>query len=154
MDLHASATMFEASTWLQSASTALLGLMRGNRPDLSAQTAMQWAGSFLLTMDWEQGRHAASASDALAMQATTARPTFYATLMKVKPLFHDFGLSGRDELVRFLRSLYGVLSAGGESGEKLDQKQLKAGAALLHELSAGLLLLISQESSSAPSTRL
>lgn len=154
MDLNASATMFEASTWLQSASTALLQLRSGHRPDLSAQHAMQWAGSFLLTMDWEHGRHAASTSDSLAMQATAARPTFYATLMKVGPLFRDLGLGGREELMSFFRSLYETLAAGGESGSALSQQQLKAGAALLHELSAGLLLLISQDGSSASSTRL
>ena len=154
MDLHASATMFEASSWLQSASTALLELVRGNRPDSSAQSAMQWAGSFLLTMDWEHGRHAATASDSLAMQATAARPTFYATLMKIGPLFKDLGFGSRNELMQFYRSLYEVLSEGGESAEDLDARQLRAGAVLLHELSAGLLLLISQDHSSASSTRL
>jgi hypothetical protein len=131
--------------------------MHGRAPDAVAQDALRWAGNFLVTVDWEHGPAsggAASMTDSFAVQATTARPAFYASLLKVAPKFKNHGLVNRDSMVNFFRILYGVLSTGGTLEEDVQKPQLELGATLLHELSSGLLLMISQDDSSPSSIRL
>ena len=142
-DLMQSARVFEASARLQSASKSLADLADGKHLDHPGREALEWAGKFLPRLDWSSDMPAERGiGGGLAVQATSARPTFYASLLRIRPQFEEAAVRTPKELVSFLKQLYQLLSSGGlaKDGENSLQPHLMPlGAILLHELSQGLL---------------
>ena len=139
-DLDTAAKLFQASTRLQRASTALERIARGAELDSSDQQALQWAGEFLPHVDLDSPVPSSGVAGGLSVQATAVRPTWYASLLKVLPAFAAEGLH-EGELTKFFAALFRLLKDGGRSSpvNSLPPRRLFLAANFLHELSAGLL---------------
>lgn len=134
-DLAQSARLFDASTRLQSASTALEQIATGVDRDHESDEALKWVGTFMPSMDWSSG---VELCGGLAVQATSARPTFYASLQKIGPQLIEAQIETREDVHTFLATLWEFLQSGGHS-PSLDGNRLRVAANLLHEISQGLL---------------
>jgi len=141
-DLEQSARLFEASARLQRASAALGRLAESTEQGLDERStaALRWAGEFLTQVDLDTPGGVADVSGALAVQATSARPTYYLSLAKLAPSMRQTGVQTREDMVQFLAALFELLRDGGRARPPhLEPTKVRLGARLLGELSNGLL---------------
>ena len=143
-DLMQSAQLLQTSSRFQSAAESLSALGDGSTVGESAADNLRWAGTFLRHVDWQsEVLPASSPQGSLALQATAARPTFYAAVVKLAPEFTREDIHSEDEVYRFLRSVYDVLTSGGSNASAVPGPHLKLGAKFLHMLSKSLLVQLS-----------
>ena len=135
LDLAQSARLFDASTRLQSASSAIEQIAGGAKVSGDADEMLKWVGEFMPSLDWNS---AVGMSGGLAVQATSARPTFYASLQKIGPQLSAAHIRTDKDVEGFLGQLWQFLQSGGQS-HILDNDRLRLAANLLHEISQGLL---------------
>jgi len=144
-DLLQSARIFEASARLEEASTCLRTWSSQQVPSGRQRDCLAWAGNFLSQLDKTSGvAQSTSVNYGLAVQATTARPSFYNSLIRVAHLFQAAGLRDTSSISDYLRRLYAFLSGSPSTvPPSLSPQELLLGAILLHELSHSLLLKLS-----------
>jgi hypothetical protein len=139
-DLLQSSRLFEVSTRLQTASACLSRLAVGETPEPACEESLKWAGNFLGQVDWNSELEPGPrAGGNLAVQATTTRPTFYASVLKIAPDFVSAGVKTQDEIVVYLRSVYELLDSGGAKKSSLSADRISLAARLLHVMSQSLL---------------
>lgn len=142
-DLLEESQIFEASSRLQSAASALHKVMDGIELHPTERRNMKWSGRFLKEVDQRQSsRGTTSVSGELSVQATDVRPSFYATLFQLQPMLREAGIKAEEEVEAFLWSTYQLLTAGGEyRGERrCDAKTIGLAATFLEELASTLLI--------------
>ena len=76
----------------------------------------------------------------MAVQAASARPSFYAAILRIAPDLESAGITREDALRDFLNAIYQVLGSGGAEKPALLPERVKLGAKLLHVLSQTLLV--------------
>jgi hypothetical protein len=153
-ELEQSARLFQASARLQRASNALERLASQEEPNEQTIKVLKWAREFLTEVDLEAG--SSGVSGALAVEATTARPTYYMSITRLRPYFEEAGVRSRSDFITFLAGLFSVLLAGGRPPKPsvgaavapTSPDRVRLGARLLRELSSGLL---AQNETHAPS---
>ena len=138
-DLFEAAQLFEASAKLQGASTWLRCHAANQPTDPNTDGDLKWSGQFLSRLDPVHLSSGSSPAAHLAVQATAARPTYYASLLKLRHKLNEAGLSSSEELARFLRGLFEALESGGRSIGRLSKPEIELGGEFLRELSQGLL---------------
>lgn len=142
-DLAESLQLFEASSRLQSAATALRKLEAHRPLAPSDRNSLRWSGKFLEEVDLNvDPRSHQSASGELSVQATEVRPSFYAALLNIQPEFRAAGIKAEPQLQRFLLSTYHLLTSGGHRGtnKNPEPNRLDLAAGFLEELSRALLI--------------
>src|SRR2546423_3643134 len=98
-----SSEVFEASSKLQAAATALDKLSHGGQLGREERENLKWCGVFLEELDWRAPAHGGSEGAAhLSVRATEVRPSFYATLRNTQQLFHDAGIERPEQIHEFL----------------------------------------------------
>ncbi len=142
-DLAESSQLFEASSRLQSAATALRKIETHRPLAQSDRSSLRWSGKFLEEVDLNvDPRSHHSASGELSVQATEVRPSFYAALLNIQPAFRAAGIKADQQMQTFLASTYHVLTSGGRLGRKQtkESSRLDLAATFLEELSRALLV--------------
>jgi len=137
-DLLQSARLFEVGTRLQTASSNLREIARGDaaRPD-----ALKWAGDFLARVDWTSGIESKSRVDGgLAVSATNTRPKFYASLVKIGPKFRQMGIDSERQVYNFLGAVYRCLQSGGSETCDMKPEYFALASDLLHVLSESIMV--------------
>ena len=104
-DLLQSAELFDLSSRLGTASSALRSLAQRGSISEHAQKELEWTGRFLSQVDWEQEHKSTGGSGSLAVQVTTVRPTFYASVARLAPRFAEMKMKSLDLVSRFLQDL-------------------------------------------------
>jgi hypothetical protein len=137
-DLFESAEIFEASARLQGAAICLSKLAKNVGEGSDCKFHLKWVGAFLGQLESPHIASASSAGENLAVQATTARPTYYASLLRIRHHLEVAGLNTPDSVAKFLKSLFSFLEAGGQGGQ-IRPEELQLGADFLRQLSADLL---------------
>ena len=140
-DLLQTARLFDVSSRLSEASVGMSRL--ADRCELSAADlkTFKWAGRLLGQMDRLSGLSPEPGPEgSLAVEATTTRPTFYAALVQIAPEFDRAGIHQESEVYKLLREISGLLVSGGEKSEEIPEEHIRVGAKLLHVLSNGLLV--------------
>lgn len=151
-DLAESSQLFEASSRLQSAATALRKINAHRPLAASDRTSLRWSGRFLEEVDFNvDPRSHQSASGDLSVQATEVRPSFYAALLNVQPAFRAAGIKAEPQMKTFLLSTYHVLTSGGDVGRKKIEPptRLDLAASFLEELSRALLIRLTDNGASS-----
>lgn len=142
-DMLQAAGMFEASAKTQRASDYLLDLARGEDLDDDGREILSWVGDLLPQVDWDySGKLKEQAAHAMRLAATSARPAFYASLVKMRRRFEESGLEKKEDVGSFLEALYGVLTSGGTDKEHcaaLGADRFNLAAAFLRELALAIL---------------
>ncbi len=145
-DLGMTAKLFETSSNLQLASIWLKRIVEGEQVDSEGKEVLTWTGKFLYEVDWSSKiPQKTSVGGGLALQATSVRPTFYSSLIRIAPKFKEAGMKTEEEILNFLRCLYQnllTLGAPGKGHKKLKYFESKLGALLLHEISESILIQI------------
>lgn len=143
-DLGMTAKLFETSSNLQLASIWLKRIVEGEQIDSEGKEVLHWAGKFLYEVDWSSKiPQQTSVGGGLALQATSVRPTFYSSLIRIAPKFKEAGMKTEEEILNFLRRLYQnllTLGAPGKGHKKLKYSESKLGALLLHEISESIFI--------------
>ena len=142
-DLAESSQLFEASSRLQSAATALRKIEAHCPLAESDRSTLRWSGKFLEEVDLNvDPRSHQSASGELSVQATEVRPSFYAALLNIQPTFRAAGIRADTQLQTFLLYIYRVLTSGGhlEPKRNRESSRLDLAATFLEELSKALLV--------------
>jgi hypothetical protein len=139
-DLYSATSLFETSTRLQSASIALARLSTGDPLDDRSGESLVFAGRLLGQIPWEQQP---GVSGGLTVEATQARPSFLASLRKIRPQMLKEGLKEDEQIFEFLAQLNKTLKSGGRD-KALGASQIRLAASLLHELAHDLLMRLSQ----------
>jgi len=146
-DLLQSAQLFEVSSRLQTASTYLQKMVDGEGPGPAGEDALKWAGAFLTQVDWASKiKPAEGAREGLAVQATSARPSFYRVITKLFPVFEHNGITTSEDVSAFLGDVYTTLVGGGTVTEGLVPERLRIAATLLELLSQSVLSQLSDDS--------
>lgn len=131
--------IFEASSKLQAAATALAAISERAAIRDADRENLKWCGNFLQEVDWSTHTPGAAAGCGnLAVQATEVRPSFYATLLNARRLFLDAGVR-ENEIQAFLAKTYEFLSSA-ETMNGCDVRQLKLAAIFLDKVAADLLM--------------
>jgi len=141
-NLFESGDLFEASTRLEYAAACIERLANQEKPDEKAEKALRWAGELLACVDWESGtEERAKVSPDTAFRATSVRPTFYTTLLRMRQEFEESGLKNDRDVFRFLSSLYLLLNdRGTQQPTMMPKARLDLAASFIHEISRDLLL--------------
>jgi hypothetical protein len=149
LDMEQSGKLFEASARLESAAEALQTIASAGEhaPNEAESSALKWAGQFLTDLDWKAGN---SSSGRLSVAATKVRPTFYATILKVRTELEREGLSSEQQLTRFFSDVYGLLLSEGK--KPVEKSRIVLAASFLRALAQGILSDLTRPSLSRPST--
>lgn len=140
----ASSDIFEASTKLQAAATALEKMSRGEPLRHEERTILKWCGIFLEEVDWTVSAGAATeGASNRSVRATEIRPFFFATLRNTQQLFHDAGLQEADQVREFLSATYHSLKLADEMHDPSRVAHIDVAAAFLQRLSQELLSRLS-----------
>src|SRR5258706_8582392 len=139
-DLFEAAQLFEASVKLQTVSSWLQQLAMNAQPNGRNLDSLDWSAEFLERLgSYGAGQAPSTSSNHLAVQATTARPTYYASLFKIRHRLAAAGLKTTDEVASFVKSIHKLLRSRGQTKQELPQNQIELACELIHELSQGLL---------------
>jgi len=137
-DLLQSAKLFEVGTRLQTASSSLLKVARGDRPE---PDALKWAGDFLTRVDWSSGVTSDESVDGgLAVSAANTRPKFYASLVRIGPKFQQMGIESEAQVYDFLKAVYRCLQSGGTEKSDMNSEYFALASELLHVLSESIMV--------------
>lgn len=143
-DMGMTAKLFETSSKLRLASSSLDRIASGDQLDNVAIEALTWAGRFLSAVDWSSaGSGKSQVGGGLALQATSVRPTFYSSILRIAPMFKEAGMKGDKDVMSFLGLLYANLLSPGAPGrgrKRLNPAQARLAARLLHEVSQSILV--------------
>jgi len=112
-----SALLFEASTKFQNASGALETIAKGEPLESSMSEALVWAAHFLDGLDNSRSTTESASTNNLAVQATQARPSIYASFLGFRRDFLDLGVNSQDSISAFFSALYILMQSGGTSIE-------------------------------------
>ncbi len=149
-----SAQIFEASSRLQSAATTLRKMQKGDKLLDPDRENLKWSGHFLEEVDWTAADCREGVSADLAMQATEVRPSFYATLLHIKPSFQKAGITETTQRNDFFLSTYELLTSGGAQVRPSGPEgtiDVGLAAVFLEELSRSLLVLLNENRERAES---
>jgi len=126
-DIVRTASLIEMSSKLQTASYCLKKLSAGAPPSEREKKDLKWTANLLVQIDW-QTKPSGKLGDevGMAVQAATTRPTFYESLLKVRPRFKSVGINSGEEVIVFLKQLYSTLSAGGSKSKLSEEKKILA----------------------------
>jgi len=137
-DLLQSAKLFEVGTRLQTASSCLMEVAGGKKPE---RDALKWAGDFLVRVDWTSGIESEESVDGgLAVSAANTRPKFYASLVKIGPKFQEMGMDSEEQVYEFLKALYRCLRSGGTEQSDMKSEYFALASELLHVLSESIMV--------------
>jgi len=154
-DLLRSVRGLEVSSRLQSAASSLAALAQGIRPDATARDALKWTGDLLAQIDWPtKVPTKPGVGGGLAVHATAASPSFYASLIEAVPAFARVGITSQDDIFQFLRALCETLESPGARRPKLARNQLILASELLESISESLVAQLSNNGLSQQPTRL
>jgi hypothetical protein len=154
-DLLQTARVFEVSSRLSDASAAMADLAKGNEPSDRDRETFRWTGRLLEQVDWESGiAQEPGAEGALSVEATTTRPTFYASIVQMAPELTDAGMKSEQDVYELLKELYGILISEGKKAEDVPQQHVQLGASFLRTLSNSLLVRLSNNGLPQPHTTL
>lgn len=145
-DLSLTSKLFLASSKLNQASSWLQKLAKGTKPDAEGIETLKWAGHFLGEVDVSSKPYGSSAGGNLSIQATSVRPTFYSSVMRIAPLFQKAGFNNGDEIIGFLNRLNGLLlmeSAPTAKSQKPDPAHYRLAGELLREVSRSIMVQLS-----------
>ena len=138
---------------MQTAASLLAELASGDVPDTGGQEALRWTGRLLAQIDWDSEVPVEGQAGAgFAVQATTTRPAFYASLIKVAPRLREAGIKSEPEVAKFLGRLYSLLESGGADAAVFPPGHLRVGAMFLRELSSGIIVELSDNGLPSGST--
>lgn len=150
-DLLRSVRVLEVSSRLQSAASSLAALAQGTDPDATGQNALKWAGDLLAQIDLPTKP---GVGGGLAVHATAASPSFYASLIETAPAFEEVGITSQKDIFKFLGDLYKILKSGGTRHRTLTPEQLALASGLLESISESLVAQLSNNGLPKQSTRL
>jgi hypothetical protein len=156
-DLLESSQLFEASSRLQSAATALRKIEKGESLDNRERKDLKWSGHFLEEVDWDADTGCdENVSGDLSVQATEVRPSFYAALYNREADFQRAGITGRDQRHEFFSMTYRLLTHGGRVSGKRSKKRsnIELAALFLDELSKALHLRLTDSDEVSTETEL
>lgn len=137
-DLLQSARLFEVGTRLQTASSSLMEVARGGKPE---HDALKWAGDFLARVDWTSDIKTEESIDGgLAVSAANTRPKFYASLVKIGPKFQKMGMGSERQVCEFLKAVYRCLQSGGTETGEMKSEYFTLASELLHLLSESIMV--------------
>jgi hypothetical protein len=145
MELSSIAQIFAATTTLQDAATQLKRLQVGEKLASDDRDVLRRAGTFLLQIDRSHPLDARPPMEAnLSVDtsvAVEARPSFYASVLKLRDLLNDLGVDNREKFTRLFQNLYLTLTSGGTVRGDADEASahLRVGVFLLTEMSEELL---------------
>lgn len=143
-DLNLVSRLFLASSKLNQASSWLEKLAKGQQPDSEGAQTLNWVGRFLSEVGTSRG---ASGGGGLSIQATSVRPTFYSSVLRIAPRFQEAGLNSDKEVIAFLERLNGLLLVSGSRDaakkQQLDEAQYRLAVELLREVSRSILVQLS-----------
>jgi hypothetical protein len=142
-DLIYQAETFETSAGLRRAASALSSLGKGRNLTEDERFALMWAGDLLLEVDFNTRAKQQSVGSGLAVQATSVRPTFYSSLLRIASRFRDAGLKDQDAIAGFLLVLLNNLAKAGSPGRgsrKLKPTECDLGSYFLEEIADSLLV--------------
>jgi len=143
-DLDEFSRLFEASSRLQSAATALVKLHGGQALDADDRENLGWAGTFLSAVSSTTSPPGASGRGGdLSVNVTYVRPSFYSALQSVEPHLKDEDVTAETDLTSFLSTTYQFLESSSASSGSNFSRGYKMAKLLLEELSKALLLRIS-----------
>lgn len=132
-DLDETSKLLETSVRLQSAADALARMVEGTAATGTEKDALEWAGMFMGSVE----EHRFSATGRLMVQATVARPVFYATIVRLAQRLAEEGLTSDRAIQDFLHELQKLLRSSADV--QLAPSRLAFAASFLHEFSLGLL---------------
>lgn len=136
--------LLETSYKLQLASTWLKRTAEGDRPDSEGKEVLNWAGKFLYEVDWSSKiPQTTFMGGGLTLQATSVRPTFYSSLIRIAPKFKEEGMKTEEKILNFLSLLYKnllTIGAPGKGCKKLKSSESILGALLLQEISDSIFI--------------
>jgi hypothetical protein len=135
-----SSEIFEASSRLQAAASALRKISQGEKLTEYDQYNLQWCGQFLEEVDWGAQDHPVGDIGHLAVQATEVRPAFYVTLLNTQKVFEEGGIQDPKELRNFLSAMYLFLVSGGKTNENQFLEKIDLGATFHERLATELLM--------------
>jgi hypothetical protein len=154
-DLLRSIRVLEVSSRLQSAASSLAALAQGTGPDATGRDALKWTGDLLAQIDWPtKVPTKPGVGGGLAVHATAASPSFYASLIEAVPAFALVGITSQEDIFQFLGALYETLESGGTKTHKLAPKQLTLASELLESISESLVAQLSNNGLPKQPTRL
>ena len=140
-DLLQTARLFEVSTKLQSTSSLINRYAEGYPLDSNGRKIFQWAGSFLTRVDWNSDIEAEpGVGGGLTVSATSTRPKFYESLLKIAPKLNEVGIQSETDVQKFLGGLYKLLISEGKKRNGLQKSHLKVAGELLHVLSKSIIV--------------
>lgn len=140
-DLTESSRLFEASSRLQSAATAVAKLQASQALNDVDRENLGWAGQFLSEVDSTTNPEGVGGiTGDLAVQATDVRPSFYAALVNVEPALKGEGIEADSELQDFLSATYQYLESAGATANLQSGGRIHLAQVLLEELAKALLI--------------
>ena len=143
-DLLQSARLFEVSTRLQTASSCIKKFVKEKEVSPKEQEAFKWAGNFLARVDWNSGIPAdTGVVGGLTVSATSARPKFYSSLIKIGPQLQVAGIDSDEKVTTFLAAAYKLLMSGGKDRKDITDQRLALLGELLHLISQSIMVDLS-----------
>ncbi len=147
-DLNLASKLFQASSKLNQASSWLVELAEGREPDEEGIKTLNWVGQFISEVDISSRlTSGVSVGGSLSIQATSVRPTFYSSVMRIAPLFQKAGFNSGEEIIGFLNRLNALLSVKGTKDHGMSQRQIavyyKLASELLKEVSRSIMVQLS-----------
>ncbi len=143
-DMGLTGKLFETSLKFQLASMWLQKISAGESADEEGKNILSWIGVLLREIDWSSNIPTrTSVGGGLSVQATTVRPTFYSSLIRIAPKFKEAGFTTERDILNFLSNLYyNLLSHGtpGRGHKKLNSSESELGVLLLQEISESILI--------------
>lgn len=136
-DMNLMANLFVASSKLRLASSWLEKMANGDEPDDAGKDTLFWAGKFLCQLDWTSSlSQNGQISRGLGIEATSIRPAFYSSLMRIAPQLKIIGIDTETKLLDFLSNFYTYLlsNENKELNKKLDTGYSNIGSILLNEI--------------------
>jgi len=136
-DMNLMAKLFVASSKLRLASSLLEALSHGDELDDNGEATLNWVGNFLCQLDWNSSQFQnGQISSGQGIQATSIRPAFYSSIIRIAPQLKSIKIDSDEKLGRFLNKFYSYLLSNREEKmkNKLDGNYSMIGSILLNEI--------------------
>lgn len=141
-NLAESSQIFEASSRLASAASAIKQLHTTKTVSESEKASLNWACGFLAQVDWTTTvpDHTPPASG-FCVQATAVRPAFYSALISITRKLSRAGLNKESDLKEFLNQVFNLLGKECEkAARETPPERISLAATFLSDLSNYLLM--------------
>ncbi len=143
-DMGSKTKLFEISSKLQNASIWLKKIAKNEQLDAKGTDILYWAGQFLCEVDWSSKIAAKpSVSGCLTVQATSVRPTFYSSLIRIAPKLQAEGMKTETDILKFVRVIYSFLlsvKSSTNDTKKPLPRECDLAAMFLSEISDSILI--------------